>query len=109
MSVAIEKATGQEFAVKVVAIPEQGKAVDSNKPTLEDIFREIDILAGLDHPHVITLREFFVENGQVTTMCLLDSCRCHNSLKPPAKIMMLCTRSARDMSSCACSTGVPDN
>lgn len=58
VSVAIEKATGQEFAVKVVAIPEQGKAVDSNKPTLEDIFREIDILAGLDHPHVITLREF---------------------------------------------------
>ena len=67
VNVAIEKATGQEYAVKVVATPEWGKALEPDNCTLEDVFREIDILAGLNHPHVITLKEFFVENGQVTT------------------------------------------
>ena len=79
VNVAIEKTTGQAYAVKVVAIPEWDKALEPNSCTLEDVFKEIDILAGLDHPHVITLKEFFVENGQVTTTGLLDPCICYGS------------------------------
>ena len=31
----------------------------------DDIFKEIDILIGLDHPNVIFLKEYFEENNKV--------------------------------------------
>ena len=36
-------------------------------PLQDDIFKEIDILIGLDHPNVIFLKEYFEENNKVGT------------------------------------------
>ena len=33
----------------------------------EDIFKEIDILCGLDHENVVALKEYFEEGTQVAT------------------------------------------
>ena len=38
----------------------------------DDIFKEIDILIGLDHPNVIFLKEYFEENNKVCC-CAGDS------------------------------------
>lgn len=65
VKLATEKATGREYAVKIMALPEKGRAVGENENTRDDIFKEIDILVGLNHPNVICLKEYFEESNKV--------------------------------------------
>ena len=65
VKLATEKATGGEYAVKIMALPEKGRVVGENENTRDDIFKEIDILVGLNHPNVIYLKEYFEESNKV--------------------------------------------
>ena len=39
-----DKNTGEEFAIKIMQVPEVGRQTSDNENTREDIFKEIDIL-----------------------------------------------------------------
>ncbi len=65
VKLATERATGGEYAVKIMALPERGRSVGDNENSRDDIFKEIDILVGLNHPNVIYLKEYFEENNRV--------------------------------------------
>ena len=65
VKLATERATGGEYAVKIMSLPERGRSVGDNENSRDDIFKEIDILVGLNHPNVIYLKEYFEENNRV--------------------------------------------
>ncbi|KAK9904665.1 hypothetical protein WJX75_000026 [Coccomyxa subellipsoidea] len=65
VKLATERATSGEYAVKIMSLPERGRSVGDNENSRDDIFKEIDILVGLNHPNVIYLREYFEENNRV--------------------------------------------
>ena len=71
VKLATEKATGGEYAVKIMALPEKGRIVGENENTRDDIFKEIDILVGLNHPNVIYLKEYFEESNKVSSITAL--------------------------------------
>ena len=50
------RTTGEKFACKVMSLPAPGAAATTNDNTREDIFKEIDILIGLEHDNVIFLK-----------------------------------------------------
>lgn len=60
-----DKTTGEEFAIKIMALPEIGRQTGDNENTREDIFKEIDILVGMEHENVIYMKEYFEENNKV--------------------------------------------
>lgn len=60
-----DKNTGEEFAIKIMALPEVGRQTSDNENTREDIFKEIDILVGMEHENVIYMKEYFEENNKV--------------------------------------------
>ena len=74
VKLATEKATGGEYAVKIMALPEKGRVVGENENTRDDIFKEIDILVGLNHPNVIYLKEYFEESNKVGTLRVAQRC-----------------------------------
>ena len=60
-----DKNTGEEFAIKIMQVPEVGRQTSDNENTREDIFKEIDILVGMQHQNVIYMKEYFEENNKV--------------------------------------------
>ena len=54
-----------------MALPEKGRIVGENENTRDDIFKEIDILVGLNHPNVIYLKEYFEESNKVPSIASL--------------------------------------
>ncbi|EFN53608.1 hypothetical protein CHLNCDRAFT_32147 [Chlorella variabilis] len=62
---ATHRATGQAFACKIIPLPRPGKAVNENLSDRAAIMKEIDALLDLDHPRVIELREYFVQQNRV--------------------------------------------
>lgn len=61
----VDKVSGEEFAIKIMALPEVGRQISDNENTREDIFKEIDILVGMEHENVIFMKEYFEENNKV--------------------------------------------
>lgn len=55
----------EEYAIKIMGLPPGGKSDDPDANTREDIFKEINILANLDHPNVIFLKEFYEEGNKI--------------------------------------------
>ena len=49
-----------------MALPEVGRQTGDNENTREDIFKEIDILVGMEHENVIFMKEYFEENNKVS-------------------------------------------
>ena len=64
----VEKATGTEYACKVMELPKPGE-FNASGLTREDIFLEINILCGLNHVNVIKFREYFEEETRVYIIC----------------------------------------
>ena len=60
-----DRATGEEYAIKIMALPEPGRTAGDNENTREDIFKEIDILVGMEHENVIYMKEYFEEGNKV--------------------------------------------
>eukprot|EP00884_Botryococcus_braunii_P021933 jgi/Botrbrau1/8423/Bobra.0237s0043.1 len=60
-----DRTTGEEFAIKIMVLPEAGAAISDHENSREDIRKEIDILVQLNHPNVIFLKEYFEEQGRV--------------------------------------------
>lgn len=48
-----------------MALPKVGEKVSLNESSREDIMKEIDILCSLNHPNIIFLKEYFIENNKV--------------------------------------------
>ena len=68
MKLATNKQTGEEYAVKIMNLPEVShQPANDNENTREDIFKEIDILVGMEHENVLNLKEYYEEGGKVCT------------------------------------------
>ncbi|KAK9818047.1 hypothetical protein WJX72_006277 [[Myrmecia] bisecta] len=65
VKLATDKQTSEEYACKIMALPEESAKAGDNENTREDIFKEIDILVGLNHENVIFLKEYFEEGNKV--------------------------------------------
>lgn len=65
VKLAVEKESGAEFACKIMALPGAGETPGENENTREDIFKEIDILCGMNHENVVYLKEYFEEGNKV--------------------------------------------
>ncbi|GAB4813322.1 hypothetical protein N2152v2_000368 [Parachlorella kessleri] len=59
------RTSGEKYACKVMSLPAPGATATANDNTREDIFKEIDILIGLEHDNVIFLKEYFEEGNKV--------------------------------------------
>lgn len=80
MKLATDKANGKEYAVKIMNLPELShQPASDNENTREDIFKEIDILVGMDHENVLNLTEYYEEGGKVRckSACRLRSCKAY--------------------------------
>eukprot|EP00887_Chlorella_sp_A99_P007840 scaffold20.g7840.t1 len=53
-----EKATGQQYACKVMPLPKPGHKLNEYFTTRSTILAEIDILLDLDHPNVVCMKDF---------------------------------------------------
>jgi len=57
--------TMKQFACKIMRLPEANAEVGENENTRADVFREIEILCGIEHENVIYMKEFYEENNRV--------------------------------------------
>lgn len=57
--------TGDAFAIKIMEVSAPGQDVGGNDNTWADVIAEVSILCHLDHPHIISLREFFIQSNKV--------------------------------------------
>ena len=78
-----DKTTGEEFAIKIMALPPIGQQTGDNENTREDIFKEIDILVGMEHENVIYMKEYFEENNKVQLPSDCTSASIPSSLMRP--------------------------
>ncbi|GMH34700.1 hypothetical protein BSKO_02561 [Bryopsis sp. KO-2023] len=62
---ATHKETLTQCACKVMSLPALGAQVTDAENSREDIFREIEILCGLEHKNIVTLQEFFTDATHV--------------------------------------------
>lgn len=65
VKLATEKETGAHFACKIMALPAIGSRTGDGESTREDIFKEIEILVGLNNVNVVYLKEYFQEAEKV--------------------------------------------
>jgi calcium/calmodulin-dependent protein kinase I len=63
--VATHRESGEQFACKVVTLPKAGRNTDCTMPCRETVMKEIDALLDLDHPNVVGLKEYFVDQSKV--------------------------------------------
>lgn len=84
VKLAVEKATGIEYACKIMSLPtaphgEKPNVKDPDIPcenSREDIFKEIDILCGLNHENILFLKEYFEEHSKVYLITELVTSSC---------------------------------
>lgn len=65
VKLAEELATGDVYACKIMALPPLGSRTADGESTREDIFKEIEILVGLNDVNVVYLKEYFQETEKV--------------------------------------------
>lgn len=53
---ATDKATGQQWACKIMSLPPPGKQFNENESSRADIFKEIDILIALKHDNIVLMK-----------------------------------------------------
>jgi serine/threonine protein kinase len=57
--------TQEEYAIKIMEVAPAGQDVGGNDNTWADVIAEVSILCRLDHPNIISLREFFIQSNKV--------------------------------------------
>lgn len=65
VKLATHRKTMKQFACKIMRLPEPNAEVGENENTRADVFREIEILCGIEHENVIFMKEFYEENHRV--------------------------------------------
>ncbi|GMH39142.1 hypothetical protein BSKO_07040 [Bryopsis sp. KO-2023] len=60
-----ERGTNQQYACKIMNLPQHGEEVDESENSREDVFKEIEILCALGHKNVMCLKEFFLDTTKV--------------------------------------------
>jgi serine/threonine protein kinase len=59
---ATDRSTGQEWACKVMALPRAASELRAERQGRDRVLREISAMLDLEHPCVIGLREYFVQD-----------------------------------------------
>ncbi|KAL4854177.1 putative myosin light chain kinase [Chlorella vulgaris] len=59
---ATDRSTGQEWACKIMALPRAGSELRAERQGRDRVLREISAMLDLEHPCVIGLREYFVQD-----------------------------------------------
>lgn len=62
---ATHKTTFSQHACKIMSLPAIGATVQETENSREDIFREIEILCGLQHKNIVALQDFFTDATHV--------------------------------------------
>jgi len=65
VKLATHRKTMKQFACKIMRLPEPNAEVGENENSRADVFREIEILCGVEHENVIYMKEFYEENNRV--------------------------------------------
>ncbi|KAL4424298.1 hypothetical protein ABPG75_001599 [Micractinium tetrahymenae] len=65
VKLATDRATGEQWACKIMSLPPPGKQYNENESSRADIFKEIDILLSLEHDNIVLMKEYFEENNKV--------------------------------------------
>jgi serine/threonine protein kinase len=60
-----DKNTQEQFAIKIMEVAPPGQDVGGNDNTWADVIAEVSILCHLNHPNIISLREFFIQQNKV--------------------------------------------
>ena len=61
----IEKKTGKQYAIKTMRLSGGPRGNDSAWNRREEVSNEISILMSLQHPNILTMKEYFEEDNQV--------------------------------------------
>ena len=62
---ATRRRTSEVYACKIMGLPGIGEYVPDTENSREDIFKEIEILCGLDHKNIVGLLEFYFDHQSV--------------------------------------------
>lgn len=65
VKLAISRTDNEQYACKIMNLPPAGVEVGENENSRADIFKEIEILCGLEHKNVLYLKEFFEDENKV--------------------------------------------
>jgi Protein kinase domain len=76
---ATDKKTQAEYAIKIMEVAPAGQDVGGNDNTWADVIAEVSILCRLDHPNIISLREFFIQSNKVYLVTNLVKGASHQS------------------------------
>jgi serine/threonine protein kinase len=74
-----DKKTQEEYAIKIMEVAPPGQDVGGNDNTWADVIAEVSILCRLDHPNIISLREFFIQSNKVYLVTNLVKGKCRNA------------------------------
>eukprot|EP00210_Caulerpa_lentillifera_P007239 g6926.t1 len=65
VKLATERRTLQQYACKIMTLPDQDETVEDHENSRGDIFKEIEILCFAEHENVMFLKEFYIEGDKV--------------------------------------------
>lgn len=69
---ATHRSTYQQYACKIMTLPAVGAIVADTENSREDIFREIEILCGLEHKNIVELQVLLYFHIHPSTMFVGD-------------------------------------
>ena len=102
--VGTDKKSQEEYAIKIMEVAPVGQDVGGNDNTWADVIAEVSILCRLDHPNIISLREFFIQSNKVYLVTnlvkgasLLLRCTGKKMCVSLSAIVLLCCRRQADM------------
>lgn len=55
----------EQFACKIMCLPDAEAEIGENENSRADVFREIEILCGMEHENVMCMKEFYTEKDRV--------------------------------------------
>lgn len=65
VKLATDRATGEQWACKIMSLPPPGQKYNENESSRADIFKEIELLMALKHHNIVLMKEYFEEGNKV--------------------------------------------